>query len=53
MQPYVIRDGQPAPPDPSNPFDLHNRAPMCDVLGARQRQWLKHALRKHTRVRTE
>lgn len=50
MQPYVIRDGQPASPDPSNAFDFHNRAPMCDVFGARQRQWLKHALRKHPQV---
>lgn len=51
MQPYVIRDNQPAPPDPDNAFDFHNRAPMCDVLGARQRQWLKRALRKHAEVK--
>lgn len=39
-------DWAPQPPDGSEPRDMRQESPFCEMLGGQQRRWLEEALRK-------
>lgn len=40
----VLKNGDLVPPDGTEPFDVYQASPICEVLGKTQRMWLRSSL---------